>query len=192
MGIFDQTPDKLPLPEARFKANPQVTGKDGGRTLGLHQLAADGVTLLGRMKDVSDTKVFIGDDLKDNLAQADKFVSEFKKGVDKYIRETGMQAPEEDQPELRTGYGSEVITQLDLDETGIKSVIWATGYAHDYSWIKFPVFDEAGYPAQQRGVSEQPGLYFTGLHWLHTRKSGLLYGVGDDAAHVAEHIANNF
>jgi len=56
--------------------------------------------------------------------------------------------------------------------------------------VKFPIFDEFGYPVQERGVTVRPGLYFVGLHWLHTIKSGLLAGVGDDAVHVAEHIAS--
>jgi len=191
LGLFDQTVADLPSPQARFAANPQVTGKDGGRTLSLHQLVIDGVTLLGRMQDASGAQVSLADDLTDNLAQADKFSADFKKGVDKYIAATGMQAPEEAQPELRAGYDSEVITHLDLDRAGITSVIWATGYTFDYAWVKFPVCDEGGYPVTQRGVTDHPGLYFIGLHWLHTRRSGLLSGVGDDAANVAEHIANH-
>jgi putative flavoprotein involved in K+ transport len=190
LGIMDQTPEDLPSPEARFVPNPQVTGKDGGHTLSLHHLAADGVHLLGRMKDANGTQITIGDDLMDNLAQADKFAAEFKKGVDTYIEKTGMDAPEDTQPDLQVGYDTEVINQLDLDAAGITSVIWATGYTYDYSWIQFPVFDEMGYPVQERGVTEQPGLYFVGLHFLHKRKSGLLLGVADDAAHVVEHLTN--
>jgi putative flavoprotein involved in K+ transport len=190
LGIMDQTPEDLPSLEARFVPNPQVTGKDGGHTLSLHHLAADGVHLLGRMKDANGTQITIGDDLMDNLAQADKFAAEFKKGVDTYIEKTGMDAPEDTQPDLQVGYDTEVINQLDLDAAGITSVIWATGYTYDYSWIQFPVFDEMGYPVQERGVTEQPGLYFVGLHFLHKRKSGLLLGVADDAAHVVEHLTN--
>jgi cation diffusion facilitator CzcD-associated flavoprotein CzcO len=58
----------------------------------------------------------------------------------------------------------------------------------DFSWVQFPIWDDFGYPVQQRRITDQPGLYFVGLHWLHTIKSGLLMGVGDDAAHVVEHI----
>ena len=80
------------------------------------------------------------------------------------------------------------MTELDLDSAGISTIVWATGYSFDFSWVKFPIFDEFGYPIQLRGVTHQPGLYFIGLHWLHTNTSSLLAGVGDDAAHVAEHI----
>lgn len=83
-----------------------------------------------------------------------------------------------------------MITELDLAARGITTVIWATGYGWDYSWVDLPVVDGRGNPLQRRGVvPDRPGLYFVGLHWLHTRKSGLFLGVGDDAAHVASHIA---
>jgi putative flavoprotein involved in K+ transport len=77
---------------------------------------------------------------------------------------------------------------LDLKSAGITSVIWATGYKFDFSLVKLPAFDEDGYPLQKRGVTEYPGLYFIGLPALHTSKSGLLHGVGEDAAYVAAYI----
>lgn len=190
LGIFDQTPEDLPSPVARFKPNPQVSGKDGGKTLNLHQLAIDGVTLLGHVQDADGTKISLADDLKAHLAQADEFAAEFKKGVDQYIEKKGMELPEEEPAALQAGYEQQTKTRLDLKQKGIQSIIWATGYDFDYSWIKFPIFDDAGYPVQEQGVTSQPGLYFVGLHFLHNRKSGLLLGVGDDAAHIAEHIAD--
>jgi putative flavoprotein involved in K+ transport len=192
LGIFDQTVEDLPSPDARFKANPQVSGKDGGKTLNLHQLAEKGITLLGRMENADGKKIAIGDDLEDNLAQADKFAAEFKKGVDQLVEKTGIDVPEPEEPAKKpdAGYQLEPQVDLNLEKENIRSVIWATGYDFDYSWIKFPIYDEAGYPVQERGVTEQPGLYFVGLHWLHTRESGLLSGVGDDAAHIAQHIAS--
>jgi len=91
--------------------------------------------------------------------------------------------------ELRDGYHSEEILELDLMSADIRNVIWATGFKFDFGRVKLPVFDDDGYPIQKRGVSEIPGLYFIGLPFLHTSKSGLLAGVGDDAAHVVEQIA---
>lgn len=188
LGIMDQTVDQLPSREARFAPNPQVSGKDGGKTLSLQKLASEGVTLLGRMSDVNGTQVALDDDLKEHLEQADKFATEFKQGVDKYIKKNDLHAPEADQQSTQQNYNIETITQLDLDDADISTIIWATGYTYDYSWIDFPVFDDAGYPVTDRGVTEQPGLYFVGLHFLHDRKSGLLLGVGDDAAEVVTDI----
>ena len=67
--------------------------------------------------------------------------------------------------------------------------MWATGYAFDFSLVKLPVVDSDGYPIQKRGVTRYPGLYFLGLPWLYSRRSGILFGVGDDAAYLAAHIA---
>ena len=68
-------------------------------------------------------------------------------------------------------------------------MIWATGYKFDFSFVKLPVTDEDGYPIQTRGITDYEGLYFLGMPWLHSRKSGILFGVGDDAAYLAAHIA---
>ncbi|MGD8626407.1 MAG: NAD(P)/FAD-dependent oxidoreductase [Anaerolineae bacterium] len=189
MGIIDDTVDDLDSPAERFNPNPHVTGKDGGHTLNLHRFALDGVILLGHLEGARGSKVWLADDLHENLAAADKFAAELKKGVDKFVAKTGMKAPEEDRPKLRAGYDLEAITELDLEAAGINSIVWATGYDFDFDLVKFPIFDEFGYPIQERGVTQQPGLYFLGLHWLHTLKSGLFFGVGEDAAHVTSHIA---
>jgi putative flavoprotein involved in K+ transport len=187
-GIVDRTVDQLPSPAARFASSAHVSGKGGGHTLNLHRFSRDGIVLLGHVRDVPGTQLIIAPDLKENLAAADKVAREFKQGVDEYIARKGLQVPEDDEPELRDGYEAPIITELDLEAEGINTIIWATGYSFDFSWVKFPIFDEFGYPVQERGVTPQPGLYFLGLPWLHTIKSGLLAGVGDDAAHVAAHI----
>jgi putative flavoprotein involved in K+ transport len=130
-------------------------------------------------------------DLRENLAKADKFEADFVTQVDEYIEKSGLDTPPETLPDLRDGYEANLITELDLKSAGITSVIWATGYKFDFSLVKLPAFDEDGYPVQKRGVTEYPGLYFIGLPFLHTTKSGLLAGVGDDAAHVASAIARS-
>ena len=107
LGIFDRTVDQLTSPAQRFVANPQFTGKDGGRALNLHQFALDGVRLLGHLQDADGTRLAIANDLKDNLAAADKPAAEIRKGIDRFIQAAGIDAPEEDVPELRAGYESE-------------------------------------------------------------------------------------
>ena len=86
--------------------------------------------------------------------------------------------------------GENAPTTLDLQAAGITNVIWANGYRFDYSWVHLPVLDSWGYPIQRRGVTKFPGLYFLGMNLLHSRKSGILFGVGEDAAHVAAEIAS--
>ena len=83
----------------------------------------------------------------------------------------------------------EFVDSVSLTKENVRSVIWATGYTYDYDWVRVPVFDSGGRPVQHRGISDHPGLYFLGLHWMHTFKSGLFAGVGSDAEHLAEHMA---
>jgi putative flavoprotein involved in K+ transport len=91
-------------------------------------------------------------------------------------------------PQLRYGYELEELSQLDLKTAGINTVIWSSGYSFDFNMIKLPVTDGDGFPIQQRGVTQYPGLYFMGLPWLYKFKSGLLMGVGEDAQYVAAKI----
>ena len=189
--FFDQIVDTLPSPKIRFIGNPFLSGKDGGRSLNLHQFARDGVTLLGRLKDAQEHMVFLATDLQENLAKVDEFVADVKQKIDQYIEANDVVADEAPaQAEIRDGYDAETVESLDLHSSGITTIIWATGYQFDFSWVNLPVFDEDGYPTQNRGVTDFPGLYFLGLHWLYKRRSGLPWGVGDDAAHIADDIAS--
>ena len=188
-GFSDRTVDKLPSSFSKFAGSAHGTGKDGGHTINLHQFARDGVVLLGHIQSAQENQIILAPDLKENLAKADKGESEIVKQIDEYIKKIGLDVPTETLPELHDGYEAEEIINLDLKSEGITSVIWATGYKFDFGMVKLPIFDVDGYPVQKRGVTEYPGLYFIGLPFLHTLKSGLLSGVGDDAAHVVSAIA---
>jgi putative flavoprotein involved in K+ transport len=190
-GFLNRTPDKLPSPRARFAGNPHLSGRDGGHSLNLHQFARDGVVLLGRVQGGQDGALRLAPDLKENLAKADEFEAQILKLVDRYVEQSGLDAPQETLPQLRDGYAAEEITQLNLKSAGITSIIWAMGYAFDFSLVKLPAFDGDGFPAQQRGVTDYPGLYFVGLPWLYGQKSGLLIGVGEQVKHVVSHISDN-
>jgi putative flavoprotein involved in K+ transport len=80
------------------------------------------------------------------------------------------------------------ILQLDTCDAGIRSAIWATGYAFDFGWIDLPVLDANGVPRHEHGVAPVPGVYFLGLPWLSKMNSSFLSGVADDAARIAEHV----
>lgn len=190
MGTYERTVDQLASPKAKFASKPHLSGKDGGHTINLHQFARDGIVLLGRAQGVHGHRMILAPDLKDNLAKVDKFAADFVKHVDEYIAANQVDAPEETLPALRDGYDSPDPAELDLKAANITTVIWATGYKFDFSLVHFPVLDEDGYPIQKRGVSAFPGLYFIGLPWLHNAKSGLLFGLAEDAAHVAATIVD--
>jgi putative flavoprotein involved in K+ transport len=146
---------------------------------------------LGHIQDAQENRLILAPDLMETLAKTDQAEADFIKQVNAYIETTGQDAPRESLPELRDGYQAELVSDLGLKSAGISSVIWATGYKFDYSMVKLPVFDEDGYPVQERGVTEYPGLYFVGLPFLDTGKSGLLFGVGENAAHIVSVISGN-
>jgi putative flavoprotein involved in K+ transport len=85
--------------------------------------------------------------------------------------------------------GGSTITFEDATTAGVRSVIWATGFGIDHSFIEPPVFDDRGHLVHQRGVTQSPGLYFLGLTWQHTRGSALLGWVKEDAEFIAEQIS---
>jgi putative flavoprotein involved in K+ transport len=190
-GFLDRTVDALPSSKAKFAGNPHLSGRDGGRTLNLNQFARDGVTLLGHILDGRGQTIKLAADLKDNLAKADQIEAEIIKLIDDTIAQAGLDAPQESLPVLRDGYAAREITELDLNQAGVTSVIWAFGFAFDFNLVKIPVFDGDGYPIQKRGVTAHPGLYFVGLPWLYKNKSGLLLGVGEDAEYIASTIASD-
>jgi putative flavoprotein involved in K+ transport len=190
LGLYDRTVDDLPSPKTKFAGKPHISGVRGGHTLNLHQFACDGVALLGHLRGVRDGRIVLAPDLHDSLAKADQFEADFVKVVDTYIAKTGIAAWQETLPSLRDGFLQSLIAELDIETANITNVIWATGYRFDFSLVKLPIFDDDGYPIQTRGVTAYEGLFFVGLPWLHNGKSGLIYGVGDDAAYVAQKIVD--
>ena len=132
--------------------------------------------------------VSIASDLNDSLRFGDEFLAELIGRIDELVASTAMDVPEEAAKPPAAPRG-EPIERLDLRAAGIGTVLWANGFRPDYSWIAAPLFDEHGWPVQQPGVTAVPGVYFVGVHWLHKRKSSLLFGVGEDAAHIAAYIA---
>ena len=125
------------------------------------------------------------------LAAGDESVGVFTRAVDDYIARSGLAAPAAAPPAIGSppAAAPAPIRELDLATSGIMSVVWATGFRRDFGWIEAPVLDDRGEPIHRRGVTGCEGLYFLGLPWLHKLKSSVLCGVGDDAAHLADHIA---
>jgi putative flavoprotein involved in K+ transport len=187
-GFVDIPADKFPVPKDHF-APPHVTGKNGGHTLNLHQFFRDGVTLLGHVHDASGTRMSLAPDLHELLARADAFERQVTSMVDGFIQANGLDLPAEELPQLRDGFEQPIIEELDLAAEGISTVIWATGYRHDYGLVKMPVLDNQGFPIQDRGVTQYPGLAFVGMPWMPGIRSGTLAGVGDAARHVVQELS---
>ncbi|HEY2922991.1 MAG TPA: NAD(P)-binding domain-containing protein [Candidatus Binatia bacterium] len=149
MGIWEQTVDKLPSPQAKNDPVPLLTPANGGHDVDLRRMADDCVTLLGRLQTLSGSKLTIADDLQRNLAEGDLRFTEYKKVVDNYIRRTGLTVSEETSSSGGVAEPDEVlrpILELDLKAAGISAIVWATGFRYDYDWVKLPIFNEVGEP----------------------------------------------
>ncbi|MEM9442650.1 MAG: FAD-dependent oxidoreductase, partial [Pseudomonadota bacterium] len=168
-----------------------VSGAYGGRTVDFRRLADDGMTLVGMTTTFKDGVLSFAPDLADNLLKGDANYLSLLDEADSWVVRNGVDLPEE--PEARKIYpNADCVTgpilELDLVKAGVSSIIWATGYALDYSWLKVDVFDENGRPKHLRGITSEPGVYFLGLPWLSRRGSSFIWGVWHDAKYLSEHI----
>jgi len=185
-GFLDVDATTLPT-EARLFANILATGHGGGHDLHYRTLAAFGVTLAGRFMGVEDGKAKFASNLADCVSWGDARFAQLRDHFRQFAETKGLEFPDDLDPEPFFAPG---IESVDLGTFG--TVIITGGFRPDYlSWLPWPeAFDESGFPIQTEGASAVlPGLYFVGLHFMRTRKSALLCGVGEDADVVASQIA---
>jgi putative flavoprotein involved in K+ transport len=180
------------LPDRKLPPPILLTGVHGGHDVDLRRLAQGGVRLLGRFRDGVGTAVAFCDDLEAHLAAGDEAYVQFIEASESYAQAVGIDRFGEIEPDLAFPLDcspQDSVAILDLKATNIGTIIWCTGYSYDYGWCQLPIFDALGAPVQRRGITRCPNVYFLGLHYMHTMRSGVLFGVGQDAAYLAEHIA---
>ena len=188
VGQYDITIAHDGMTKKKHDTNHYLTGRDGGRDIDLRKFALEGMTLYGRMKGVTDGKMLFEPNLKANLDSADRIYNGINALIDRYIAEKSIAAPAGSayvplwEPEIEP-------VDLDLRAQTVTSVIWATGFSPDWSFVGLPIFDGTGYPVQRRGVTGIDGVYVLGLPWLWTWGSGRFLAVGKDAEHVVGHLA---
>ncbi|HJQ04490.1 MAG TPA: NAD(P)/FAD-dependent oxidoreductase [Nocardioides sp.] len=188
LGLWDlETP-----PAGAEHVTIAVSGARGGHTVDFRRLAETGINLVGLTASYADGVVRFSPDLVENVANGDASYLALLDAADDYVARNGLDLPEE--PEARViGPDPACLTdptlEVDLAEAGITTILWATGYRADYSWLEVDTFDERGRPIHRRGVSNEPGIYFLGLPWLSRRGSSFIWGVWHDAKHLAGHIA---
>ena len=169
-----------------------VSGADGGHTIDFRRLAEQGITLVGRTESYRDGTITFASDLTRNVNAGDAYYLSLLDEADDFVARNGLDLPEE--PEARVigpdpACMTDPIAQLDLKQAGITTILWATGFALDFSWLQVDAFDASGRPAHRRGVSTEPGIYFLGLPWQSRRGSSFIWGVWHDAKFVADHIS---
>nr|WP_314581491.1 NAD(P)/FAD-dependent oxidoreductase [uncultured Pseudomonas sp.] len=191
LGVLGEW-DQAAMKPGREHVTIAVSGAHGGRTVDFRELAQRGMKLVGVTRSFNDGVATFQPDLAENLARGDENYLAVLDAADAYIERNGLSLPLE--PEARRVFPDpECVTQpileLNLAEAGITTIIWATGFATDYSWMNVDAFDEKGKPRHQRGVSNESGIYFLGLPWQSRRGSSFIWGVWHDAKYVADHIA---
>jgi putative flavoprotein involved in K+ transport len=190
LGVFGEWDAATPAP-GREHVTIAVSGARGGHTVDFRRLALEGVTLVGRAESFRHGRATFNPDLAENIARGDKNYHAVLDRADAYVERNGLDLPLD--PDARRVYPEPAcmahpILQLDLAKAGISSIIWATGYVADYSWVQVDTFDVNGKPRHQRGVASEPGLYFLGLPYQSRRGSSFIWGVWHDAKYVADQI----
>jgi putative flavoprotein involved in K+ transport len=196
MKVLDVTLASLEDPSISRAAQPQISGRGRhGHTVSLQQLARQGAVILGRLLDIDRGALVVSDEAAANVRFADTISQKLKNDIDAYLARVGIEPPPlEEDPADAPDPGAECaspIRRLDLRDAGIGALIWATGFVADFGWIHLPVLDSEGKPMHRRGISSVPGMYFLGFPWLNSRKSGIIYGVGEDARYIADAIATD-
>ncbi len=169
-----------------------VSGAYGGHTIDFRRLAAQGITLLGRANAFADGVMRFAPGLARDLADGDANYLSLLDAADAYAARAGLDLPQEPTARMLEPAPpcvTDPILQLHLRDAGISTIIWATGFAFDFGWLQVGALDARGAPVHRRGITEVPGFYVLGLPFLSRRASSFIFGVEQDAARLAEHIA---
>ncbi|WP_188745958.1 MSMEG_0569 family flavin-dependent oxidoreductase [Marinobacterium zhoushanense] len=190
MGYYRISVNEHPLGKnVRNNTNHYVTGRDGGRDIDLRKFAQEGMELYGLMTDYDGENLVFLPNLTENLDKADATLNNINARIDAWIEQQGIKTEEGPSVYTPSWAPEKERTQLNLAESGITSILWCIGFRPDFGWLDAAVFNGQGHPKHDRGVTNQPGLYFIGLPWLHTWGSGRFTSVGQDAEYLSEHIA---
>jgi putative flavoprotein involved in K+ transport len=192
LGVLGKWQMKTP-PAGKEHVTIAVSGAYGGKTVDFRKFADRGMVLLGMTSSYQDGHLTIADDLAQNIADGDANYLALLAEADAYVEANGLDLPLEDNAKIIGADPNCLINPietLDLNALGINSIIWATGYVQDFSWLKVDAFDDKGKPKHNRGVAAQDGIYFLGLPWLSMRGSSFIWGVWEDAKHLASHITD--
>jgi putative flavoprotein involved in K+ transport len=189
-GVHDQRYDEVDdIERARRVPSLQLIGSPERRTLDLNALSDEGVRLVGRLAGVSDGRLQFSGSLANQCALSDLKLGRLLDAIDQWATETGLDG--EVEPPYRpapTRVDPSPVLSLDLARSGIRTIIWATGFHPDHSWLEVPVLDRKGRLRHDGGIVPSPGMYVMGLQFLRRRKSALIDGAGDDARDLSAHL----
>ncbi|MGH7540503.1 MAG: NAD(P)-binding domain-containing protein [Gemmatimonadota bacterium] len=190
-GVLDERYDEVDnLDRVRNLPSLQLAGSDDRRTVDLNSLTDRGVKLVGRLAGIADGKAQFSGSLANLCVLADLKMNRLLDRIDEWVTENGLDGavppPHRFEP---TRVEPSPPLGLDLGSGEIRTIMWATGFKPDHSWLHVPVFDRKGRIRHDGGVVEAPGMYLMGIPFLRRRKSSLIDGAGDDARDLSAHLA---
>ena len=191
-GVLDERYDEVDdLVRARNVPSLQLAGSPERRTVDLNALTRIGVKLVGRLVGCHDGKAQFSGSLPNQCALADLKMNRLLDRIDQWATENGFD-DKVDSPHRFAPTGVEASPPLGIDfaRGGIRTILWATGFRPDYSWLQVPVFDGKRRVRHDGGVVESPGMYLMGIPFLRRRKSSLIDGAADDARDLSAHLAS--
>jgi putative flavoprotein involved in K+ transport len=192
-GVLDERYDEIEdINRARKLPSLQLAGTANRTTLDLNALAGIGVKLIGRLAGINDGKAQFSGSLRNQCALSDLKMGRLLDTIDEWASENGLDSEVEPAHRLDpTAIDDAPPLGMNLNNGEIKTILWATGYYPDYSWLNLPVFDRKGRIRHDGGiVTEVPGMYLMGIQFLRRRKSALMDGVGDDAQDLSAHLSD--
>jgi putative flavoprotein involved in K+ transport len=189
-GVLDQRYDEVDdIARARRVPSFQLVGSPERAMLDLNALRAIGVRIVGRLAGFSDGRLQFSGSLRNQCALSDLKMNRLLDTIDGWVAENGLDGEIEAPHRFAATVVDEApLLTLDAARSGIRTIIWATGFRPDWSWLKVPVLDRKGRILHDGGVTPAPGLYVMGLQFLRRRKSALIDGVGDDARDLSDHL----
>jgi putative flavoprotein involved in K+ transport len=193
-GMMDARYDEVDdLDRVRRLPSLQLIGTPERSTIDLNALRAAGVAFVGKLVAVDGAKAKFSGSLANCCALADLKMNRLLESIDAWIDAKGWAdsfgPPCRYEPTL---IAPNPLLELDLKAAGIGTIIWATGFRPDYSWLDVPVLDRKGRLRHTGGVVASPGMYVIGLPFMRRRKSSFIDGAGDDAADLAAHMSAYF
>jgi putative flavoprotein involved in K+ transport len=189
-GLFDQRYDQVDdIARARRLPSMQLVGTPERLTLDLNALRTHGIKPVGRLAGIRDGTAQFSGSLRNQCALADLKMGRLLDTFDRWARDHGLESQLESPMRLPpTAVEQSPRLELNLASGEIKTIVWATGYGPDYSWLQIPVLDRKGQIRHNGGVAEAPGMYVLGLQFLRRRKSAFIDGATDDANDLSEHL----
>jgi putative flavoprotein involved in K+ transport len=191
-GVLDERFDEVDdVVRARHVSSPQLIGSPDRITLDLNALTDRGVELVGRLAGIADSKAQLSGSLRNKCTLADQKLDRLLNTFDEWAAAEGIDGdvspPHRFEP---TRVEASPPLSLDLASGAISTIVWATGFRPDYSWLHLPLLDRRGRLRHDGGVvTESPGLYRIGLNLLRRRKSSFIHGAEDDARDITDHLA---